>query len=699
VPAPPTRELGATEPLLAPAGAAAGSSVPSWGAFGTMDAGEHVPELQWPASVVTYRRMLTDSQVESLRVALTHPIRRMRFSVDPNGAPDSTARRVAEDLNLPLQGEAGRPQGRRRDRFSWDEHLRLALKAPFYGHRVFEQVYRIDDQQRARLRKLADRPPHTIDDWDVARDGGLNAVIQHLGAGQVRIPVDRLVVYSWEREGAGWTGQSMLRALYRHWLLKDMLIRVDAYSAERHGVGVPVVEQYLQDANPADKAAALAVASGVRAGKDAGAFMPYGFRLKLQGVEGALPDTVEKIRMHDEAMARAMLLMFLQLGQTETGSRALGEVFVDQAAMAQDAVAGWICDVASEHVVEDLVDLNEGEDAPAPRVVFERTEHPDLAGESFARAVERGIIVVDPEIEDALRARYGLAARQGPRPAPAPAQTVAAAEAPRPALRNGAARRRLTDVEIAAAADFESIDAQWQDQLDQLLTQVREARADDIDRIVAQIEEIGLDPEQLAALAAAPLAAAALREALLAMARAGAAQVRGEARAQGVRVTPELSDEDTERLERRAAATAEVLGQGLAQSARNEAIRLAGEAMDAADVAARVGDHLRDLTDAALRPGLAGAVTAAQNTGRFAGIRDVLAQVPTGRVYASELLDARTCTRCTEVDGREYDSLEEALQDYPGGGYVSCEGGPNCRGTAVVVAQAETAPSVGVARR
>jgi hypothetical protein len=78
--------------------------------------------------------------------------------VDPNGARDEVAQLVAEDLGLPLAGATDAPSRRTRDRFSWGEHLRLALLMLPMGHSFFEQVYRIDASGRARLRKLSQRP-------------------------------------------------------------------------------------------------------------------------------------------------------------------------------------------------------------------------------------------------------------------------------------------------------------------------------------------------------------------------------------------------------------------------------------------------------------------------------------------------------------------------------------------------------------
>ena len=56
---------------------------------------------------------------------------------------------------------------------------------------------------------------------------------------------------------------------------------------------------------------------------------------------------------------------------------------------------------------------------------------------------------------------------------------------------------------------------------------------------------------------------------------------------------------------------------------------------------------------------------------------------PSG-VYASELLDRNTCTPCSHVDGKDYGSVAEAMEDYPAGGpYRDCHGGSRCRGTLV----------------
>jgi hypothetical protein len=371
---------------------------------------EPTPELQWPLSVGVYDRMRTqDAQVTSVLGAVTKPVLRTGWRVDPNGARDEVAQLVAEDLGLPLAGATDAPSRRSRDRFSWGEHLRLSLLMLPMGHSFFEQVYRIDSSGRARLRKLSQRPSRTIHSVNVDSDGGLVSIQQWGNPGQQKeptpIPVNRLVAYVNDREGGNWLGRSVLRSCYKNWLLKDRLLRVQVQTVERNGMGVPL---YTGAEREASLAAGLKMARAWRGGGDAGAAVPFGATLKLVGVDGDLPDADTPIRYHDEQIARAVLAHFLNLG-TQTGSWALGTTFADFFTLSLQSVAQQVADVATQHIVEDLVDLNWGEDEPAPKIVFDEigSRHHATA-EAIKTLIDAGALSPDDGVEEQLRNAYGL---------------------------------------------------------------------------------------------------------------------------------------------------------------------------------------------------------------------------------------------------------------------------------------------------
>lgn len=382
---------------------------------------EETPELRWPLSVRVYDAMRRqDGQVGSVLRAVTFPVLRTPWSLDPAGAGDQVVELLAEDLGLPIVGAGDQnPPRRARDRFSWSEHLRLALLMLTFGHSFFEPLYRID-RGWARLRKLGWRPPRTIAAVNVAPDGGLESIEQDPTEGGVRnvtIPVGRLVAYVNEREGGNWLGQSLLRQAYKNWLLKDRALRTGSIGIDRNGIGVPIYTA-PEDATEADITKGAELAQGYRTGESAGAGLPHGATLELKGVDGQVRDPLPYIRYQDEQIARSALGHFLNLG-TQTGSWALGTTFAEFFTMSLQAVAIAVRDVANQHIVEDWVDLNFGPDEPAPRIVFQEIGSKQAATADALKALrDAGILLPDRALEEWVRELLGLPPKDIPPPAP-----------------------------------------------------------------------------------------------------------------------------------------------------------------------------------------------------------------------------------------------------------------------------------------
>jgi len=377
------------------------------------------PALIFPQSVGVYARMRREeTQVQSVLKAVKLPIQRTAWHLDPNGADDEVVGFVSENLGLPIAGQPAQPT-RRRKRFSWGDHVRLALTALDFGFAAFEQVYQLGDDGRLWIRKLGYRPQATISKINVDRDGGLSSIEQNASTGSAKMTADRLVVYVSEREGANWAGVSILRPSYKPWLLKDRLLRVQATTIERNGMGVPVytapdlstlglMEDEQTKRQQAEIERGLEIARSFRSGETAGAAIPFGAKLELVGVSGSLPDADKPIRYYDEQMARSALAHFLNLG-TQTGSWALGTTFADFFTLSLQTVAEQIADTATQHVVEDLVDLNFGETVQAPRITFDEigAQTPATA-EALQSLVQTKVIRPDEKLEQFMRHRYGL---------------------------------------------------------------------------------------------------------------------------------------------------------------------------------------------------------------------------------------------------------------------------------------------------
>jgi hypothetical protein len=715
---PPTTELGLVlQGTLSPSGMAAWGG--SWGNF--IDEQEWVPELIWPRSVETYTHMRTDSQVSALYAGTTLPIRRYDWMIDPNGAPDEMVQAISTDLNLPIEGEEQinlKPQHRYKRRFSFHDHIRKALLALVYGHAYFEQVGEIAPEDgKWHLRKLAERPQTTIADIECEIDGGLVRIRQNITPNTnfsrnyewPSIPVERLVAYVWEQEAGSWVGRSLLRDVYKNWLIKDRLVRIDAINHERAG-GVPYIVGQ-PGATPGEMERLHQMAREFKVGDASGGAVPFGAQLELARASNT--NVVDSMRYHDEAMARKFLLMMMQLGQTQTGSRALGQTFHDFFAESQQTIADWFVDTFNEHVIEDWVDWNYGEDVdPVPRLKY--NVDVDLAVTDLKAMIDAKAIIVDDSLEEALRKdlglpnkdpdapspldppepspidmlRFGPGARPpGPPPAPNASifQTTGNTSSTSSAFllpNDRTYRRRPYDHEIEAQTDFDLMDRAWRAELDNLVREWLRIRERQAQGLAGDVISARNNLRKLANLSATPEGAALIQSALQKMAAIGAREAEKEAIRQGLAQPASAELQQLEDLIlSRARAMEDLMAESLSMSARAKSIQLSGGEMPPQQVSKEVQTHLNSLSTAYLEEQFGGALTAAQNDGRRV---TMLANNPTA-IYASEILDQNTCEPCRHIDGRPYPDLSTAALDYPAGGYAKCSGGPRCRGTLVAV--------------
>lgn len=429
-PAPPVRERGYYRQ----------SAGDFWGSLQD----EKTPELRWPQCLEVYEDMVDqDGQVGSTLDALTTPILATGKRLHPNGARDEVVERIADDLGVQIAGaeepdtdEDGRSSSRRRGRFSLNEHFEIAVPDKLqFGHAVFEQVYLPpDDQGYYHLRKLGFRPPRTIAQWNIARDGGLTSIQQWapghispgvggifaLGPTGVTLPVSRLVVYVNRKRGGSWIGRSVLRAAYKNWLLKDRLLRRYDQITERNGMGLPTYT--AAGTSPAEVAAGQEITEAARAGDTSGISLPNGATFALEGVKGTIVDVLAGIKYHDEQIARSMLANVLNLGQNRgTGSWALGTTLQDVLSLRIQAISADTRDTFNTHVIEDMVELNFGPDEPAPRLVFDEIgSKNDAIVAAIATLVDNGVLKPDEDLETFIRTTLGLPPAGGEQRQPAP---------------------------------------------------------------------------------------------------------------------------------------------------------------------------------------------------------------------------------------------------------------------------------------
>ncbi|MDQ0371599.1 hypothetical protein J2S42_008360 [Catenuloplanes indicus] len=662
--------------------------------------------------------MRHESRLSSVLDGWTLQLRRAQWQVDGRGCRPEVVKLVADGLGLLVAGQdpagAARLQG-----VSWNDYLRTSLRtSAAFGHVGHELQAEVVDGT-AHLVALADRMPWTISRIHVDPKRGTLLGVTQDGVhrdDRPQIPASQLAWHAREREGIAWQGRSLLRASYPAWLLKREMLRTNSIAHRRWAAGIPVAQARPgSNPSPGQMAEAQRMASAARAGDVAGVAMPQDFELVIQGIAGQLPDTLGFIRFLNQEIAGAALMPHLDLGTSQSGSRALGESFIDSWTLALEAWATETADVATRQIAARIVEWNFGSDEPVPSVVVSGIgSRREVTSESLNSLLSSGALSADPALEAWIRREWRLPERDPDAPKPLNATGVDLAkpdstadgeqgddwgllddEAAVPVKAAQRSRRRSNPDQMSLFGDGhpvqaaarpetpEQIQAQWEAARAELLAAWPKTAAPLVTELAAQAETAVADGDlprlgQLAASAGVIAAQAAmLGKGGTKLARQAAAGVVAEAAAHDVIVR--AGDAGAAKVNATAEAVAHIIAAGYASGAGRIALQHAGA--DPESVRDAVERHL-DALSTAQRGMVADQLGALLSAAQHAGRLSVLERAPKGTTFrASEWADEKRCDACDAVHGKTYRTLRAALIDYPASGYRNCEGGPGrCRG-------------------
>jgi phage gp29-like protein len=405
-----------------------------------LGADEYLPELSFPRSITVYTRMRrSDATVQALELAITLPIRATDWDVQP-ASDDPTAKEAADLVYDNLFGGMTH---------TFDDFLRDALLALFYGFTVFEKVFEERDDYIV-WRKFAPRHPQTIERFLFDETGGL-AGVRQVGFDprgrfrQVDIPIEKLLVFIWRRELGNPYGVSVLRAAYKHWFLKDLAYKLQAIALERWAVGIPV-GKVPAGTSEQDKQTFLQMLEAMRGHERAAMVLPEDYSVELIGAEAgqrANQAFVEAIQHHDTMIVKSVLAQFLNLGTGDVGSWALSRDHSQLFLMGLNSVAQWFADHINRYAIPQLCKLNFGEDfTDFPELTFADLRlvlQREVLAEAIGKLVQVGILTPDRSLQEWVRDVFDLPPlpEEQPEEVELPAPETAASSDSRLATGNG----------------------------------------------------------------------------------------------------------------------------------------------------------------------------------------------------------------------------------------------------------------------
>lgn len=319
----------------------------------------------------------------------------------------------------------------------WISCLSQILKMYRDGFSVLEPVWELREWAPSKvikganrrtytsLRKLAVRPASTISGFQYDDNGGpvsctQNALDSRGNAKEITIPIQKMIVFTNDKDGGDLLGNSMLRTAYEHYYYKYNLYKIDGIQKERHAIGFPIVELqpgYSDD----DQRYANMLGSNVRTNERAYAVTNTMVKLMFAELHGQLVDVMKSAIHHDDMIMKNILVQFLNVGINDAsggGGGRTGATSFDLFLKSMRFIGQYICDMMNLYLIPQMVAYNFNTDQFPKLCVRNIGEVKDLQMwcAAIASLADKQIITMDDETEKFVRRIIQMPLKTGPRP-------------------------------------------------------------------------------------------------------------------------------------------------------------------------------------------------------------------------------------------------------------------------------------------
>ncbi len=370
---------------------------------------EPLRELQGKKGAEQFNVMRrSDGNIAMILRAVKLPIRSAQWMVTPDDeSPEAKAQ--AELFQHILFKDLGKP---------WTRFTGEALTFVDFGYSLFEKTFKpvIGHPKFGSyvgIKSLGFRGQRTIERWLVDPHGHLLAIEQQAYGDTGRlvdIDSEYMIHFCPDQEGDNFEGISFLRACYGSWFRKNLYLKLLAAGIEKYAIPVPVLTIPSGKENSVEYTNALRVLRMYTSNQTNYITKPAGWDLEIK-VTTLDPQKIrDSIKDENQEMVNSFLAGFLMLGQTNTGSHALGSTLGDFFGTAVQFIGDHICEVMNASILTDLVKLNYPGQELKCKLKVEGIK--DSASSAFAeilvKLVQANAIKPDADLEKFVREKYKL---------------------------------------------------------------------------------------------------------------------------------------------------------------------------------------------------------------------------------------------------------------------------------------------------
>jgi len=307
---------------------------------------------------------------------------------------------------------------------SWEgQRLVEILQMLLYGYSVFHKSTRTVGTKRVfdRIQWLEPitidgSEPWKLDDFDniVGVNRRLTTPNQVFKFDEF-VPADKMALYAWDMRGARYGGRPFVRSMYGAWLRKDTKLRAGTIWASKAGAPMPMgsypenwtkpVIAAFETAVKASRGTAMAEAFFVGPKSADGNKAEINFAGADLDVERGMTQLIE---MENQEISHAAATGSEMLGETKTGSRAVGDTQQSRERQQIEAVARCVAEIEMHGIAnlpglrDELIAMNYADVKEGPELQFSGLT-PNEELENFGEIVKAWTAGIIPKTEESRK--------------------------------------------------------------------------------------------------------------------------------------------------------------------------------------------------------------------------------------------------------------------------------------------------------
>lgn len=709
---------------------------------GTITDEEYNVDLKDTKAIPAYRKMrMSDAQINATCMVYELPIRAASWVIEP-GSNDNVDMEIAEFVENQLFNNLNFTFD------SFLKNALKYLQFGFYVFEKVLKI--TDDNKVGLKKLAVRKPETIEKWMIDKETGDLDYVEQFAAtpAGsfkRVNIENSKLLIFVNDQEGGNYKGISFLRSVYPNWKCKQLLLKIDTIRHDRQGLGIPVADLPV-DAQEGDEAKLRDMLENLRAHQKQYIIKQKDQVIEWMDMKASsTTNPLESIKYHNQEMSNNILAQFMELGQAGTGTYALGKELRDMFNLSLLSITNYIAGVLNGGIegrtlIRELVDLNWPNVKNYPKIKANKIHQvdyvklssalnslasqnliqPDFDLENFVRdalgapelketeeqyqkkvedkkALQKKIAInadpdkdADPDKEidkDVEEDKKGDEGKEGKEvKAHDHSHSVEFVE-----REPGQYWRPLTDKEVQInLVEIDVSIRNFRDLLvmtgDKYKNEMIKFLVDKGTRLLSSKKDFTTFQTEIDNVRL-PLIGKLEQEfyrILKDLYKYSAEKVRQELNVQGVKFADPITN-DPEEAWKAVKVLSQIAVKKMADKLANE---WKGELIRQRLVGQVASNNLRsvlvDLSQNVFKNEMQETANQTFGIGRASEAMKVKDQIE--KVLRSEVMDDNTCSECAKIDGGEYDPNDPAVQDFIGGGYIDCEGGPErCRGINIFV--------------